>query len=1194
MKRKILIILIVLSIGLCLSVLTGCSLFSRPDKNDVDPPDPPSPPDPPVKTELQAPESIRLDAATDTLYIADCSASGVKYYNVTQKAAGNTYNLGSLDASDLKAENGYFAMKNVTLGSHVICSFQLIIFCTAEKNDRVGASSSFDFECVGGIEDDYNSGNCRFDNDTGVYSWPAVEGAIGYKINIFDKNEVTVVDEPRFTVEESINTFSVTPLFAGNKVGLSCRVSLECWILYSVKGYDAEKRAFVLWNDDGNYIAEITENGQTVTKPVNGKELPYVPTSNSVSIRLITLSPSKRPGVGPLKTFDVLPDNLDIKLHPQTCELSWNEIEGAKEYKVKLQLQDGTDTAQTFTTETPSILLKDLYVDDKKFNVYGAVSATVTPIFDTQTIALFSPFDFYAIESLKSLIPDITRDAETGKINVSIPSDEAVESYRIYVVEKNVQPQVVEVERTVGALTTDVQIDLPINKLREITIARDRYKGGKGHYCFIGNFWIGEYSRWMLYTEAPEVVMREVNNTYGEEGFTIDVKFPEQLIGMGGFELKYNYASESVGDISFKDDTSLSIGASVGKNALKVEYQSFMVDNYEYAILFSDSFQTDISCLGVDLTANKEQIEWQSVEGAESYCVEMSDGGAYTTVYEGSDPRYVYSLNNAGDYTFRVTPRCADPFVIEVGKECNVRKLAAPTVTMNNGELSLVMPDEPKARIVTVLDGETKELTKDNIRTALLNKTRVSLVARCTRSDTSTCVYVDSDDAHCTLHRIAEVNDDSMGLQVDNANCSASWTAADNADNYYCRLYKKSAEGEFDEISAFSGNQTQIDCNDLTCGEYKLEIKPLNYSNGTDMYLYFDGSASGTFTKEGIRSAGLGNGGLTFTVDSFLTSATAANATVKLGYRHSTGTWTGNFPISDSIDISGETAFFDNFSGVKAITFSIGYDGIDDGELNRANTLKGKEYVLPVSIKTCETPDFIGSYSFVNTDNYTLNTAKVTLTPVYRELKDFESYSIVYKQKYKVSVDGSYVDKVTEISETAGTELVFQVPNAKDFTTRLFGLRVTAQKKFTAENGEVVFYRSSGVKSNDELYKVSVFHTLEQSSIFGENTAVTEKGATQVNFTLRVSRLENFDEYFDYGFLRDDGTWSESKEKIRNTEYNYYYDTNFGLIDDDILSIYAGKEIRMRVRRSAKSIDGVNYDASCWYYLRITVPPLTE
>lgn len=1184
MKRKIIIILMAFSIVLCLSGLFGCSLSDSPDNNEGDTPNPPAPSE---ITELQAPESIRLDMATDTLYIADCSASGVKYYTVTQIVGINKYDLGSLDASDLKAENGYFAMENVKVRTG--SAFKLMIICKAMANDILGASRSFDFECVGGIEDDYNSGKCVFDNDSGLYSWPAVADATGYKIEIHDTDEVTVVQEPKFTVDESLNSFTVTPLYDGNKIGIPCTVSLQGMLITQIK-YDTEKRAFV-WYGGGSFIAEVTENGQTVTKTGNGEELPYTPASESVSIRITTLSSSHRPGVGPLVTFDVLQNNLDISLDKDTCELSWNGVEGATKYDVKLRLKDD-GTVQTVSTEDTSIILNNLNVNGKKIYLKGAASAIITPVTKTPTIALFSPFDFYVIDSLNEIKPEITRAAESGKINVSIPSDKSVASYKITLKETFVETRVVEVDCPIGSVTADAHIELPFDKLYSITVSHGSFRGGEGHYCFSKRFSVREYSKNILYASAPKVSMHEVSKTsYTDEGFLIDVEFPEQLIGKGEFTLKYEYADTS-NIIYFKDNKSLSLDAAVGKNALKVYYQSFKV-GYESALLFSDSFQTEINCLNVNVTANKNQIEWQSVEGAESYCVEMSDGGAYTAVYEGSETHFAYSLREAGDYSFRVTPCNPDPLIIGVGSVRNIRKLATPAVSINGDSLPLVSSDETDANIVTLLDGENKELTGDILRTALTGKTSVPLIVRCTRSDTDTRVYVDSDDAQYTLHRIAEINDDSMGLTVNNENTSVSWTAADNANNYACRLYRKSADGEFAEISAFSGSQTQMDCTVLTCGEYKLEIKPVNYADGQDLYVYIDEAASGTFAKEGINSVGIGSGGSAFTVDGFMTSASAAKATVKISYMHSNGSWTGNFPISDSIDFSQGSEFTTKFNSVEEITFSIEYDGIDDEHLNRLNTLKGKEFVMSVTTKTCETPDFNGSYSLLDSkDNSDLNKAKVTLTPVFRQLKDFESYSIVYKQKYKEATwGGNYADKVSEISETAGNELIFDVPNISDRKTNLFALRVTSNK-FIEENGEIVFYRSSGIKSADESFKVCVSDTLSDAVIYDEKTSVNETDATEVSFKLRTSLLGSSEEYLDYGYLAEDGKWRDSNVKIKD---NYYasYVVNFSFFNSTDINIFAGKQLKLRVRRHAMSIDGVNYDASCWYYLSVTVPPIT-
>ena len=1184
MKKKGLFFIIAL-MGVCLSFLVGCSVFGGLD-SDGGKEDNNGPSDSVIETQLKAPESVRLDIFTMTLYVPDCSSSGVTYYKIFEKYSkasdSDKIIIGSLDTSGMQAEDGYFAIDVKKLV--VYYSFELTVFCTRNATDKEGVmSNKFIFENGGGII--YDEEHCSFDDNTGLFTWTAVEGATGYRIETGD--EVKTVDSPQYTVDQSVTSFKITPLFDGYKFGSAQAVYLS-GVTVSVQ-YNAYTHEFSWTHSAGNYRVEITENGETSSWELTEDRLPYAPSSDSVTIKIITYNPLRRSGVTEV-TYDVVTPIYDIALDAITRRLTWSSQVSASKYDLIFEYGSGTSEVKE---SAYAVLAMDK-------NRLGAAKVKIRPVlaYTTDTkIYLYSEFEYYMLGYISGIKPNIKLDGESGKLSIAISSDwNYIESYVVSLTAEGAEEQVAEMSDV-----NPVQMNLTKYRLSKVVISR-KYKGGEGHYCFADNpFYPSDYSSNVLYVGAPEVEMKDKNaeNSSGR-AFTVKVKFPEELKGKGSLTLTRNYTGYKESTSKLSGDAEFTLPFANASAHLEFVYSEFNISSSSSAIVLSDKFQTDVNCLeSVELSADASAINWQTVGGAASYRVEKLDGEDYAEVYSGTDTQYIHGVHSAGKNYFRVVAVSDKPFVLDsAGAECSVQKLEKPTVTLNQaGEIEITSPDA--AAIVTLLDGAEAYLTHDNLRAVMNDKATATLVAYCAGNSTQRAVIIPSEHTGTyTLHRIADLHQTGWGLTVDAQTSTVYWSALEGAGDYVCNLYHRvSADDDYSLVHSFTGNVTELDGSQLTCGQYELEIKPVGSLDDMDIYLYLGDIASDTFQKDGIQDVALLADGTGFSIDGIVYQG----GDYGVGWQVKRSDYSNSpiylFEMGNRLIFSENDEVLRDFSSLQngntyTLYFNIDYSNASDAVLGKNKTLKAEAFTLSFTIKQSASGyDFTGKYSYLEREDNSQPYARITLTPDPSViLSDAESYGIVYKTKGY----GASNNSATLVSYTMGTELTIPVGN--DSNTQMFRLGISSNK-FTEMDGSIVFYRTEPYDYylDDAWYMITLQQTITASVKVTDAYTVSATGKAHLNIELNFQNnyIANGDT-FNFEYLSDKGLWQKFS-------YGGNYDTAFSgktsfaysFAEPNDLKIAEGKVIKLRVRRGNYNFGGVKRDASDWTFIWLTVPALT-
>lgn len=1171
MKRKLFVILTAILSALCLCCAAGCFIIKTPEENTN-----PTQPNPPSDTQIQPPSSARLDSVSNVLYVSDCFDSGVGYYETFQKQGAQNKKIGECARSE-KAESGYVAIDIPT----VIYNnpTELTVMCYAGKNDRAGKSRKFTFEYGGKIIFDVQ--HCSYDKTTGLVTWTAVDGATGYAVKTGNTSPVTVT-EPGFPVSGSVTELYVAPLFEGYKFGLPEKIELENKA-YAHVNYDTEKQAFVFDIEGDSFEITVAENGKSVTETTEKGEFAYTPVSQSVTLSITAYHSFYRPRTE-VRTFSVLTAPAGIKIDKSTGVLSWGSVQNAEGYGVTLKMQDGSVISRQMSAAEIPLAQTD---------AEGAVTAIIKPLTaDKNTAVLQSePFDFLMVRGVYALSPQIFRNTDSGKLHIGLTAEEKyVSGYDVTVTNTHAE-QTVRLncaDASDGKLSAEM--NLPVFDLTEIKISRC-FNATEGHICFDDLSATAEYRKTVVYTGAPQVVMKDKNatlhtGTAEKRAFTVEVKFPAELKEIGKqllIEYKYGNNSEPVAK-HIDADYALSLAAQAGQTDLEVRFKAFMSSNYVWTEVFSDSFKTAVTCLsGVGFSADGEKISWRSVEYAQSYRVERAEAGAYSEVYCGGNTFYSHGITEAGSYEYRITPfNDGEPFVLEGDPVyCYIEKLEKPSIAMNADGTVSVTAACPSDSAVAFIDGKEVNLSTETLREALTGKTQITLSARSVRENTATHTYIDSDDAQIyTVHRIAEVNGENMGLETDSAANKVKWAAVGGAADYRCRLYyREPSGGTYATEKEFISDVCETDASQFVAGWYKLEITPISYCADSEIYLYFDGAAEGEFRKDGVISVTPSGDGLGVRLNNFIA---LPDVSVTLSYRGRNYT----AALSDKLNILEYDGLKDDldsaWQGTDYISFDVNYgDGYEE-RLNSAKAFKADSYSFTLKICNSVTPQATGRYELTDSpDNSSANHAKVTLTPL-NGLKSFESYRLTRLVKDADKHD-SYAQ---EKSRVDGTEM--EVDFNENGVTNLFMLTAVSDK-FTVENGQAAYYRSSG----SICYRATVQPTFNGATVTDILTGYSENElkSKYVSFTLNFGNVYKPDlteAYIEY--LSTDGEWSQwytSEDKNRHKLNGG--DTIVKELSGNV-GINEGDAVKLRIKRCNGVLDGVTFDESCWYYLSFTVP----
>lgn len=1179
MKKKIVTGLLIALLCLCMGLLSGCFLF---DRNKGDTGDTPSPS---TDTGLKAPESVRLDVVEKILYVPDCSASGVTYYKVVQKYNEKEETVGKLDAERSVAENGYYAINVYDL---VDCpTFDLTVECLHDATAYSGVKATFTYKDGGKII--YDKEHCSFDQETGRFTWTAVQDAVKYWVKVSPVkgfNKEYVVEDTSIVFDEEIEYFIIRPLFDTYKYGSMSNLIYLDGISTNVR-YDNTYRCFRWGGTADRYDFEITENGQTITKTVSGAELAYEPVSDEITVKVTAYSSLRYPGVSE-KTFSVMPAVENISISPGNHKLTWSGVEGISEYEVNVYYETGE--WKKYTTTDTNVEIQTVL---GATHLLGEATVKILPIHGT-AITRSSDFAFTVINPDKLIKPTYTMDEENEELNVTFRSDAAsVDAYTVNCTAKGEEDQVLQLKTDDFGTFVSFRLSMPLNTLSQVEIIRN-FKATDGNYCFSLSSGGDDYSNWVLYAGAPEIEITK-NSRLAKDKFIFKVVFPEKLKNKGSFKLK-RYYDDSFITKTISDDWSYDYYVPNTSAKITVVYEEFNLTPSISAILFAQRTQKTITCLdGVDVRADDGKLAWACVEGADGYYVEKLRDGYYEEIYRGAETQYVHGINLAGKYSYRVSAFSNDPCVMEnYADGCTIQKLATPTICMNAaGKLEITATDED-ATIVTLLDGADMTYSDDNLRAVMTDKASATLVARCVGESTPKSLYIASDDTQTyTLHRIADVTEESMQLTVDAAQNKVTWAPVAHVSEYVCRLSRKaSLEGEYTVEREYTDGSMTIDGDELREGLYSLAIKPVDTCEGRDFYLYLGDFGASTFRKDGIRAVSVTESGAGFNVDGTVNTQGDYEVSWALIVRLNRVTEgiDYSFEIGACVDLSTDTKMRDyrnlhyRYNDYEFV-FSVDYHGTSDEQLSRNKTLKATERLMTVRWEKSQSiENFTGTH--VRTEvGEGENTVKVTLTPDEGvSLRPFERCWTVY-EKVNFST-GSW----TDVDEVLGTEMT-----VNDFSGDPYGncffLRVESDR-FVEENGKFVYYMSS---QSTHYYKVTVQNIFHNCSIYGQETEYVnpekpEPDKVRTSCEVRLTNIKGSDT-FDVEYCNDKGVWTRlyTNHEAGKLDTGIYKSTLYIYSSSDF-AITGGKEIKLRLRHCGQSETYSNYgtityeDANWQYY----------
>ena len=1171
MKKKFFILVLTVFAALCLGLFVGCSFLGG--SGDTGNSTEGSSGGSDIKTGLKAPESVRLDMSYKRLYIPDCSASGVYYYEIQEsyENASGTVNktLNSLSTEGVNATDGYYDVSVTNLVEHD--PFDLTVICKAKRNDTKSVSKTFTFVQGGSVI--YDEEHCTLDFETRLFTWTEVEDAVGYRIGL--GNNYFNVTQPQVVLDGYYYSMSVTPLFDGYKFGVATDIGL-----YTPKAdirYDEASNEFT-WNenDDTYYTVEITEGGETSSYNLTEERLLYVPTSDRLTIKVTSYRKLRIPAVSEVTCDVVRVSGLSVGAY--TRELSWSAVTGAADYSVILEYGNGQRKVQQATQPRLTV---DSIGGQVKARIKPNLSATLAP-----TITPYTEFDF-SVYMVDELSPSISRDSATGKLVVSLsPDATCVESYSVVITPEGGQKQVTDAHTDTADGDISVQADLPLYTMIKLEISR-KFRGDEGSYCFASSAHPFDYSGNVLYVEPFQVTVKNKNALLANErAFTVGVDIPEAIEGRTDFSLRCDYTDEPYRTASLRSGAEFTLPIKSDSAQLSIYYYS---RNDKFTLL-SDVFQKDIIRLDrVSLTADAQKISWQAVDGADIYRVEKSTGGDYTEVSGGTALRYEHGVTDVGEYFYRVIAISDDPFVMDSEADvCTVKKLAAPTISLNGSGEIVIDSSDKDVDFVVLLDGAEKELTENNLLSALTSKTTATLIARSTRESTQKAVYIGSEPAERTLHRIADLS--AIEIKVDAAENKVLMPILDTANEYSYRIYRRVSEQDpYSLNKSRDGYYSEFSGDEFLLGQYRLDIKPINREEGADIYLYLGDVVSDTFQKDGIRSATPLDDGLGFEITSSLyTSVEVLGWKVNALYSSREYLFDGGGTviitenknlISDMADLTGT---------VTGLYFSVNYGS--DAALSQSKTLKADRFKVEVTLVQSEPVSrFSGSYEYVERqDNSTPAQAKVTLTPTdNKTLSAVENYTVVYKQKELRADNASAVF----VSETLGNEVL--VPVGYERITRIFYLSIESDK-FLETDGVIRFYKSATERqfAENAWYALSL-QAMYDATISDVSATRISNDKTQISFTLSFNNHEpsGAQESFYLEYRADDGSWQPflidgKVYALVNGNSSFDFEWN----EPDDLYFSADKVLHLRVKSGSCNYNVTYLRESDWTYLTLTVP----
>ncbi|MCH5351088.1 MAG: hypothetical protein J1F39_03870 [Clostridiales bacterium] len=1158
MKKKFLILILVVLAVLSLSCIAGCSLFGGfgdGDRGDNG--------DPPVSdaSDLKAPEWVRLDLRWKELYVPDCSESGVTYYEIIQDWGTGSATLRTLDTVATKYPNydgetecyifDVSAMVDAT-------SFSLTVKCKAKASDSQSVSKTFEF--VEGEAIIYDKEHCTFDNDTGLFTWTKVDGAVGYMIN-----GVMYVEEPKYTVPSTVNSITVAPLYDTNKIGVPVTVSFGS-VRPDIK-YDAQTERFI-WSDVADsYIMEITDGDETHTFELTETSIHYVPVTDHIYVKLTTVTALRRNGVT-TGELDCLPRVAAISVDKFSRLVSWTAIPGISEYDVTVDTGDGEPTYKRLSTN--SITLENVSVGTVTVKIKAFDSSRPT------MISFYNEFTVRVFPAVQALSPSLSYDSENEKLTLSFDTDaDTVEKYTVMLTMNTYTTTDVYPDETDAAR---FEVDLAPYRMGNILITRD-FKDGDGTYCYVSAGDLSFYTKSVIYIPAPEVHLIDDNADYTSgRAFKIGVKYPTELAGIRGtLSLSYSYSYTSR-TVTMSADREITFPLANSAQKLTVNFSSFATGSNMQ--MFTDGFETTVSSLSVvSISADAQKLSWTEAIGATGYIVEELIGGQYTEVQRGADTEYLHGIDTHGyTHMYRVIAVGdeSNPFIFDsYTDDYNVMKLGKPYVSRFTAEGKITFTAATDSTIVTVLDGTAVTLTDAVIRNALTGKTSATLLTYATRENEPNTTYIDSDTDTYTFSRIPDVDIGGLNLKVNAATGTVSWSEPENADDCTRLLYRKTSEAEeYTLYKECDDIASELDGSELPYGLYELSVRPASRRDGNTFYMYYGDVVSDTFRKDGVRSVELLADGEGFAIDGFIASGDYnVSWAISSNYEHNKSY---TFAMGDSIVIS-QNADFQRLvmSGFQrstyTLTFNVDY-GDADAILGADKTLKASGYPVPLTIKESSVGDFSGKYSYVERQyNSQPVQIAVTLTPDDYVLKSIESYVVFYR-----------VNSGT-VSETPGNEVTVTVSGYHNIQRFYLGIK---SDKFTEEDGAAVFYRSTDVSFSTGFnwYDVAL-----QEAVSPTATNVAHDSSNKkVSFSVTMNGMSEYfnGEKFTFEYLAEDGTWITACQYTL-TSNTKRFDVTFNY--SAVPKATSDGQISIRMRWDERTMDGVKYEASAWSFITITL-----
>ena len=1165
MKKKFLISILTVLTVLCLSCIAACSFFggsgggNSGDNGDS----------PPVSdtSDLKTPEWVRLDLRWKELYVPDCSESGVTYYEIIQDWGTGSATLKTLDTVATKypnydSETGCYIFD---VGAIVdVTSFSLTVKCKAKASDSQSVSKTFEF--VEGEAIIYDKEHCTFDNDTGLFTWTEVDGAVGYMI---DRN--MYVAEPKYTVPSTVNSITVAPLYATNKIATN-KIGVPVTVSFgSVRPdikYDVQTE-LITWSDVADsYIMEITDGAETHTFELTGTSLHYVPMTEHIDLKLTTITALRRNNVT-TGGLDCLPRVAAISVDKFSRQVSWSAIPGITEYDVTVDTGDDNPTYKRLSTN--SFTLENVSVGTVTVKIKAVDSSRPT------MISFYNEFIVRVLPAVQQLSPSLSYDSENEKLTVSFDTDaDTVEKYTVMLTMNTYTTTDVYPAETD---TARFEVDLAPYRMGNILITRD-FKDSDGIYCYVSAGGLNSYIKSVIYIPAPEVHLIDDNadSTLGR-AFKIGVKYPTELANSRGtLSLSYSYGISSR-TVTMSADTEFTLPLSRITQTLTVYFSAYATGSN--LTLFTDDFETAVSSLPVvELSADAQKLSWTKAIGATAYIVEELIGGQYAEVQRGADTEYLHGIVDHGyTHTYRVTAVSgeSDPFSFDsYTDDFNVMKLGKPYVSRFTADGKITFTPTSTSTVVTVLDGTAVTLTDEVIRNALTGKTSATLLTYATRENEPNTTYIDSDTDTYTFSRIPDIDMGGLNLKVDAATSTVSWYEPENADDCTRLLYRKTSEAEeYTLYKEYDDIAPELDGSKLPYGLYELTVRPASRRDGNTFYMYYGDTASDTFRKDGVRSVGLLADGTGFTIDGFIAKSGDYDASwaISSNYEHNKSY---TFAMGDSIVIS-QNADFQKLvmSGFQrstyTLTFNVNY-GVSDAILGADKTLKASGYPMPLTIKESSVGGFSGTYSYVERQyNSQPVQIAVTLTPDDYVLKSIESYVVFYRVN-----SGA-------VSQTAGSEVTVTVSGYHNIQRFYLGIK---SDKFTAEDGAAVFYRSTDVSYSTgyNWYDVALQETVSPTA----TNVAHDSSNKKVSFRVTMDSISGYSngEKFTFEYLAEDGTW------ITACQYTLTSDTNRFDVTFNYTAVpktTSDGQISIRMRWDERTMDGVKYEASAWSYLTITL-----